>query len=173
MTSTNSDQYTQFFSTQNKQWVSSVYMCNCEFWWKRVPAYVNFIANSWYDLLRFRTAPARVFFSHTWRRKSSRTVSNYTDNWWTMDTCFFLAICCDVRCVWGAPSWLRRRSLTSLTFAAVREVLGLPLSHFQAFVHYSFKCFRKSFKLVFFHRLSKYFQLSLRSITFELIQLFY
>ena len=46
----------------------------------------------------------------------------------------------------GAPSWLRTRSV-----AAVREVLSLPLPYFRAFVHCSYKCFKKSFKVVFFH----------------------
>jgi len=131
---------------------------------------VNFVANNWYNLLCFRTAPVRVVFSHTWRRKSSR-IRRITDKGWI--PVFFLAICHDVRCDWGASSWLRTRSLTSLVFAAVPEVFSLPLLHFRAFVHCSFNCLNKSFKVVFFYRfVGKFFHQSLRSITFEHIQIF-
>ena len=36
--------------------------------------------------------------------------------------------------------------------AAAREVLSFPLPHFRAIVHCSNKCFKKSFKIVFFHQ---------------------
>ena len=73
----------------------------------------------------------------------------------------------------AAPSWLKIRSLTSLMFAAVREVLGLPLPHFRAIVHCSYKCFVKSFKVIFFPSFClKFFHYSLCFITFELIETF-
>jgi len=74
----------------------------------------------------------------------------------------------------AAPSWLKIRSLTSLMFAAVREVLGLPLPHFRAIVHCSYKCFEKSFKVVFFPSFClKFFHYSLCFITFELIETYF
>jgi len=137
MTPTNTDQYPQFLVHRICNESPMFTFVNCEFWRNRVPAYVNFIANGWYNLLQFWPAPARVVFSYTWIRKSSRIIRPADERWIPV----FPAICHDVRCVWGAPSWLRTRSLTSLVSAAVR-VLGLPLPHFRAFVHCSFKCFK-------------------------------
>ena len=55
---------------------SPVFTCvTYKFWWNRVPAYVNFIANGWYSLLW--TVSTRVALSHTWdviSRKSSRII---------------------------------------------------------------------------------------------------
>jgi len=83
------------FGTQNKQWVCDVHMCNLLVLMKQRPSLGLFYSKRWYNLLRFRIAPARVVFSHAWRRKSSRNIRR-TDKRWTL---VFLAICRDVRCI--------------------------------------------------------------------------
>ena len=131
---TNTDQYPQFL-VQIISNESPMFTCvTCEFWWNRVVAQVNFIANGWYSLLR--TAPMRVVSSHTWdviSRKSSQIIRTTDERWMPV----FLAIFRDFRYVWGAPSCFRTKSLTSLMFAAVREVFGRPLPHFRACLLYT------------------------------------
>jgi len=137
---TNTDQYPQFL-VQIISNESPMFTCvTYEFWWNRVPTQVNFIANGWYSFLR--TAPAHVVSSHTWdviSRKSSQFIRT-TDKQWIP---VFLAICRDVRYVWGAPSWLR-----TISVAAVQEVLSLPspVPHSRAIVHCSYKCFKNRSK---------------------------
>ena len=66
------------------------------------------------------------------------------------DGCPFLSQSRIARCVWGASSWLRARSLAALIFTTVRTVLGFPLPDFRVVEPVSFKRLRKSFTVLFF-----------------------
>ena len=108
------------------------------------------------------------FLTH-FRRNSSRIIRTTDERWMPVS----LAICRVVRCVWGASSWLRTRSLTALIFATVRTVLGLPLPDFHVVEPVSCKGLKKIIYSGFLPAISRKFTYqSLGTIAFKIIQIF-